>query len=74
MSHVNLIRVQACADELLGSATTITEVLTAAEQDNQKFLEALDERVMQCDACGWWVEADDVNGDNVCSECAELDD
>lgn len=43
-------------------------------QDDIEFCRLLDDRVMECSTCGWWVEANDgdfpLDGNEfVCTEC-----
>lgn len=64
-------RVQEVADELIGSAQDLNDVLSDEEQNDTDFLKELDEHVYQCDQCGWWVERNEVNGDGYCSDCQE---
>jgi hypothetical protein len=32
-------------------------------------LQALDDQVMLCEACGWWCEAHEVDDDGHCEDC-----
>jgi formylmethanofuran dehydrogenase subunit E len=39
--------------------------------------ELLDENIMRCDGCGWWVESheiDNSSGDAFCKDCVEEED
>lgn len=38
--------------------------------DVEGLAEALDERVRLCESCGWWVEADEIDDDSNCTDCA----
>ena len=66
------------ADQLAGSAQSLLTVLefNSAEWfgDDQVFLLALDERALECSACGWWCRSEEMhdaaNGqDYECDEC-----
>lgn len=34
-----------------------------------ELLRELDDIVMECQSCSWWVEASEVDDDSVCEEC-----
>ncbi len=61
---------QALADELLGTC----DALPDHALDDRDLLEHLDTLVRLCDACGWWVEAHEMDNDDNCTECSEHDD
>lgn len=55
---------------LLGTKETLTDWATDEELSDKNFCEELEATVAHCDACGLWVEADDMWDDESCSECA----
>lgn len=65
-----MITPEQAAQELLGTAKDLNEVTGVAMAGlSVLWCKELDTHVMQCVACSWWVEADDVNEDCECSEC-----
>ena len=46
------------------------EGITASDLDIE-LLRELDAITMECQACGWWCEADDLNEDQVCGDCED---
>lgn len=65
---VNQTRIDEVADMLRGTAKCRHEVVTDEEEDDAEFLSALDESVIECETCGWWVDADEAN-EGICDEC-----
>lgn len=59
------------AAELLGSCDDLSAHCTEVERDNPQFCAALDDDVMLCELCGWWVDSSEVDEDGNCHECAE---
>lgn len=72
---VNTARVNEVAEALNGTAKSLHDAATDAEINDIEFCTALDEVVGQCDDCGWWTDADDLDeagsGMPVCSECRD---
>ena len=66
-----MITPEEAADALLGTCQSLSSVCTQGEDDDLKWCEDFDERITNCDCCGWWVEASEVDGDNNCEQCAE---
>lgn len=64
-------RAQEVADALLGTADPLLDHVTDEEEVDVDFCEELDARVAQCECCGWWVSADDVNDEYQCQECED---
>lgn len=63
---------QEAADELIGTCRTFSEAMGADIEDMPRvWLTEIDTLVMQCDQCGWWVDAHEVNDDQICEECRE---
>lgn len=65
-------RATECADELNGSCKSLSDVATPDEINNMEFCNALDALVMQCESCGWWVDAEEINtdsGEARCNDC-----
>lgn len=75
MTTLTLEQVKVIAEELRGTCGTLDDKL---EQHGIDFncvpadmLDALDEEVMCCDWCGWWVESSEIDDDCTCKECKE---
>lgn len=72
---VDTKRVNEVAEELNGTAKSLHDVATEAEMNDTEFCTALDAVVGQCDDCGWWTDADDLDEEDsgmpVCSECRD---
>lgn len=66
-----LRRVTEVAEELVGSCRELSSVATEEEMNDGLFLRDLDARVMLCEGCGWWDEADLMDGAGNCGECQE---
>lgn len=64
-------RAQEIADELLGTASNLSDVLTRHELEDQELLDEVDTHVRECVTCGWWVEADEVDDAGDCDECQD---
>lgn len=62
-------RAREVADALLGTANDLENEASEEEINSISFCDALDELVMQCETCNWWVAADDVDDDGNCAEC-----
>jgi hypothetical protein len=74
MSHALHIRAQEIAEQLVGTAKSITEVCTPAEIENVELMAQVDEEITLCDVCGWYVETDDIDdssGESLCTDCVE---
>jgi hypothetical protein len=64
---------QQAAEQLLGTAMTLDEVVGEHfDTLPREWCHTLDTHVMCCEACGWWVESDDVDEDGNCSDCSEV--
>lgn len=62
---------QEAADELRNTANTFEQVVGCELTDmSAEWLAELDTLVMLCDICGWWCDADEINDDQTCIECA----
>lgn len=66
-------RVAALAAELVGTSGIYDQTLLEAHGITQSMdeIEALIEEygVVRCSHCGWWVEADDISGEDRCEDC-----
>lgn len=69
MTPEMLARATEVADALNGTAQSMSAVATEEECNNIEFCSAVDDITMQCETCGWFVDADDVDDECVCSEC-----
>ncbi len=65
----DMVRVHAVADDLRGSARNLSDFATPEECRDTDFLLALDELVLECECCGWWVDADECDDDQHCEDC-----
>ncbi len=75
MAEVTREKMSEIAEELRGTCKTLDEVLEGHGLDYNcvpvEMLDTLDEDVMLCDWCGWWVESSEIDDDSVCKECKE---
>jgi hypothetical protein len=65
-------RAQEIANELLGTCTSIHDVIESHEHEDLTLMSELDEYALMCDTCGWWFspeEIDTTDGDCTCGEC-----
>lgn len=66
-----------CADELNGTCKSVHELSEpeyVAGLDNMVFCARLDELVMECSVCNWWVEPSELAEDTddvICLECKD---
>jgi len=70
-------RMHRVADDLLGTCRGLDDALQAEFGDDVTLeevpldmLQLLDDCVMRCDGCGWWVETSEISDDNLCEQCA----
>jgi hypothetical protein len=63
--------IQELARELNGTCERLYDVLSrqGREELTQAECEELDEAVMCCDTCSWWVDSDEIDEDGNCSDC-----
>ena len=65
------------AGDLMGTCGDIDEHLPEGITFDDLTLEdcsLLDDEVMKCDECGWWVESGLINDEGKCDECVEDED
>ena len=70
--NVMIERARAAAEELRGTAQSISDVATDTEMNDLTFCRTLDAHVLCCSGCGWWIgtdEADTDSGDVFCTDC-----
>lgn len=67
-------RIDEVAHELLGTCKSLESVITEEEFLNSKFLQALDEEVLECETCGWWCESGEMDEEGNCNDCSTEDD
>ena len=64
--------------DLQGTCDTLSERLPEGVEEDELTpddLAALDEQIMCCDTCGWWVEMCEISEDGNCDDCQqELDE
>lgn len=51
--------------DLLGTCNTFD-----SEGYTHKELDHLDSEIFLCDTCGWWCPIEEINEDNICTDCA----
>lgn len=63
---------QEVADQIVGTCQDFSDATDGLDitDMSQEWLEEFDSLVMRCERCAWWVESDDVDDDQNCSECA----
>jgi len=80
---VQLTRAQQIADELIGTAKSLHDVLHEDEsQDDWVLMKAVYALCFECDGCGWWASTDELHNDKhsgqskdeMCEECFDGDD
>ena len=59
-------RADAIADHLLGTCNPLPDEVL----DTEGLAEALDELVLCCETCGWWVESHEIDDSGNCEDCA----
>lgn len=59
------------ADALMDTCKSLSDVASDDEVNDRNFCSALDDIVMCCDQCSWWVDANEVNDDQICKECSD---
>lgn len=67
-------RVEEVAEELVGTCESLRDVVTDAECDDAEFLQALEELVFCCEACGWWHLVEELHNEgseDLCPDCDE---
>ncbi len=64
-------RVNQVAAELLGQCLKSLEDVSTEQERTLQFLRELDDLVMECQQCNWWVDADEVDDDQHCEDCAD---
>lgn len=65
-------RAREVADDLLGTGNkTLNNEATVEEVNNTDFCETLDQLVLECEQCGWWVESDEVCENGRCDDCCK---
>lgn len=70
-------RARDLAPRLLGTCMSLAEALGPNEEhliNNAEFCSELDQHVLECTKCSWWVETDEINGDGECEDCADADE
>jgi hypothetical protein len=67
--------------ELNGSCQSLYVVLDRYEaeylEDNEQFLNYLDQQIFLCESCNWWCEVSEMSDNEhfqECSQCAEYQD
>lgn len=67
--------IKTIAEELQGTCGTLDHKLGEyginIDSVPQRILESLDEEVMLCEACGWWCDPHEIDGDGNCNDCSE---
>ena len=83
MKKLTLELIEELAEDLMGTTQSIGHAcdLIGIDEDelydNIDMLGELDQLVLLCDACGWWVESGDIvagDGENICCDCDETEE
>lgn len=66
-----IARAQEVAEDLKGTARSLSDFATDEEIQNKDFMEELDQHVFECEVCNWFCDVDEMaEGDGlVCVEC-----
>ncbi len=70
-------QVHELAGDLIGTCDDIDECLPEGitfDKLTHVDFSLLDDEVMRCEVCGWWVESGLIDDEGKCDECAEPDD
>lgn len=63
------------ANELLGTCKSLNDVLASRglifEELSSENCQVLDDNTVLCEGCGWWIEPEELNENQVCGQCAE---
>lgn len=81
----NRLKMLLVAEALQGTCLRLEDALTHQFGDDSgdevdvaefdiELLRVLDDQVMECEGCQWWCETGDLNGEQMCSDCAQEDD
>lgn len=64
-------RANELADQLQGTCKCLADFATEAEQNDIELMELLDDRVFECESCGWWCEISEASekDDSTCIDC-----
>lgn len=79
MTESDISLYQEIVDHLDGTCQNLHSILALFErldlQDNLEFLQYLDDQIMNCDSCGWWVDSEDIEEHDflgsACSQCIQ---
>ena len=73
----NKAKITQVAEDLRGTCKSLDEAFQVEFGEDVdpmnasiELLRHLDDQVMLCDCCGWWVETSDINDAGVCIDCA----
>lgn len=64
--------IEAAIEELTGTCKSFSDVFDSLLEQGiseDKINEELDNSIVCCEQCGWWVEICEVDDDNVCEDC-----
>jgi len=64
-----IARANEVAEALMGTAKNLEDESTEEERNNGDFCDQLDQQVLQCDTCGWFVETAEICADSNCEDC-----
>ena len=65
---------QAVADQLLGSLDSISEVAGEDAEEDEAFMNELNELVTECEECGRWCDPSATDEEGACENCQEHKD
>jgi len=76
-SDANREKMKRVAEKLLGSCSSVDDVLQEVFGDEEltltdfdaELLRELDDMTMECVVCNWWCELHELDDDQVCDDC-----
>lgn len=72
---MNQSRMQEIVDNLNGTCSSILNVLNEGEEETKELNDYIDQRIFECETCGWWCELSEMSESEEwsCTDCC-LDD
>lgn len=66
-----MARAREVAEDLRGTAESLTAFATEDEINDSIFCAELDLLVFECRVCGWWHDESEEDDEETCQECSE---
>lgn len=75
----NMTKMARVAEALDGTCRTLEDALIEVFGENNSdvndyhidLLDELDNRVLECESCGWWSDASEFDDEQCCLECSD---